>query len=93
MVVVTALESVGLLVAALLVLPGATAQFFARRMGRLHGLAAVFAVTASLAGIHLGAWLNCPSAAAIALAGGVQFGVAWGVSVWMRGRGVEGGGG
>jgi manganese/zinc/iron transport system permease protein len=90
-VVVTALESVGLLVAALLVLPGATAQFFARRMGRLHGLAAVFAVTASLVGIHLGAWLNCPSAAAIALAGGVQFGVAWGVSVWLRGRGVEGG--
>ena len=80
-VVVVALESVGLLVVALLVLPGATAQFFARRMASLHALAAGFAVTASLAGIHLGAWLNCPSAAAIALAGGAQFAMAWMVSL------------
>jgi ABC-type Mn2+/Zn2+ transport system permease subunit len=79
-VVVVALEGVGLLVVALLVLPGATAQFFADGMRRLHAWAAVFGVTACVAGIHLGAWLNCPSSAAIALAGGVQFGLAWGVS-------------
>ncbi|MEN9284445.1 MAG: hypothetical protein RLZZ179_1938 [Verrucomicrobiota bacterium] len=79
-VVVVALESVGLLVVALLVLPGATAQFFADGMRKLHVWAAVFGVTACVAGIHLGAWLNCPSSAAIALAGGVQFGLAWGVS-------------
>ena len=95
-VVVVALESVGLLVVALLVLPGATAQFFARRMGSLHALAAGCSVTASVAGIHLGAWLNCPSAAAIALAGGAQFAAAWMISLimprlrrWRAGRLTE----
>lgn len=76
-VVVTALESVGILVVALLVLPGSTAQFFTRRLAPLHGLAVLFCCTAVLGGFHLAAWLRCPTAAAIALWGGFQFAAAW----------------
>lgn len=76
-VVVTALESVGILVVALLVLPGSTAQFFTRRLAKLHVLAVVFSAIAVLAGFHLAAWWRCPTAAAIALCGGAQFAVAW----------------
>jgi len=87
-VVVTALESVGILVVALLVLPGSTAQFFTRRLGRLHALSVGFSVTAVLSGFHLAAWWRCPTAAAIAVCGGVQFALAWLTAeipaVWQR---------
>jgi manganese/zinc/iron transport system permease protein len=76
-VVVTALESVGILVVALLVLPGSTAQFFTRRLGKLHVLSLVFSVTAVLSGFHLAAWWRCPTASAIAVCGGAQFALAW----------------
>lgn len=76
-VVVTSLERVGILVVALLVLPGSTAQFFTRRMAWLHVLSAVLAVTGVLGGFHLASWLLIPTAASIALWGGLQFGVAW----------------
>ena len=79
-VVVTALESVGILVVALLVLPGSTAQFFTRRLWKLHTLAVILSASAVLAGIHLGMWWNCPAAAAIALCGGAQFALAWLIS-------------
>lgn len=79
-VVVTALESVGILVVALLVLPGSTAQFFTRRLWKLHMLAVLLSATAVLAGIHLGMWWKCPTAAAIALCGGAQFTLAWLIS-------------
>ena len=80
-VVVTALESVGILVVALLVLPGSTAQFFTRRLWKLHALAVLFSATAVLSGLHLGNWWRCPTAAAIALCGGAQFALAWILSV------------
>jgi manganese/zinc/iron transport system permease protein len=76
-VVVTSLERVGILVVALLVLPGATAQFFTRRLAKLHMLSVIFAVTAVLGGFHLATWLAIPAAAAIALWGGGQFAAAW----------------
>lgn len=76
-VVVTALESVGILVVALLVLPGSTAQFFTRRLGRLHVLAVLCCILSVLLGFHLAAWWRCPTASAIALCGGAQFGLAW----------------
>jgi manganese/zinc/iron transport system permease protein len=76
-VVVTALESVGILVVALLVLPGSTAQFFTRRLGKLHALSVLFSITAVLSGFHLAAWWRCPTAAAITVCGGVQFSLAW----------------
>ena len=79
-VVVTSLESVGILVVALLVLPGSTAQFFTRRLWKLHALAVVFSATAVLSGFHLAAWWRCPTAAAIALCGGAQFALAWIIS-------------
>ncbi len=79
-VVVTSLESVGILVVALLVLPGSTAQFFTRRLWKLHALAVVFSATAVLSGFHLAAWWRCPTAAAIALCGGAQFAAAWIIS-------------
>jgi manganese/zinc/iron transport system permease protein len=93
--VVTSLESVGILVVALLVLPGATAQFLTRRLGWLHGLAVVFSATAVLSGFHLAAWWRCPTAAAIAICGGIQFAVAWAASLvpgivrrWRPGAGL-----
>jgi manganese/zinc/iron transport system permease protein len=76
-VIVTALESVGILVVALLVLPGSTAQFFTRRLWKLHALAVLFSITAVLTGLHLATWWRCPTAAAIALCGGAQFALAW----------------
>lgn len=76
-VVVISLENVGLLVVALLVLPGSTAQFFTRRLLRLHVLAVILCITAVLGGFHLAAWLLCPTAAAIAVCGGAQFTLAW----------------
>ncbi len=79
--VVTSLESVGILVVALLVLPGSTAQFFTRRLWTLHLIAVVLSATAVLSGFHLAAWWKCPTAAAIALCGGGQFAVAWIFSV------------
>ena len=78
--VVTSLESVGILVVALLVLPGSTAQFFTRRLWKLHAIAVVLSATAVLCGFHLAAWWRCPTAAAIALCGGGQFTLAWIVS-------------
>ncbi len=78
--VVTSLESVGILVVALLVLPGSTAQFFTRRLWNLHVIAVVLSATAVLAGFHLAAWWKCPTAAAIALCGGAQFALAWIIS-------------
>lgn len=87
-VVVTALESVGILVVALLVLPGSTAQFFTRRLGKLHVLAVLFSILSVLLGFHLAAWWRCPTASAIALCGGAQFGMAWTVTalraLWRR---------
>lgn len=80
-VVVTSLESVGILVVALLVLPGSTAQFFTRRLWKLHALAVLFSATAVLSGFHLASWWRCPTAAAIALCGGGQFALAWILSV------------
>ncbi len=77
LIVVTSLERVGILVVALLVLPGSTAQFFTRRLARLHLLSVIFAVTGVLGGFHLGSWLLVPTAASIALWGGLQFGAAW----------------
>jgi manganese/zinc/iron transport system permease protein len=76
-VVVSSLESVGLLVVALLVLPGSTAQFFTRRLLTLHILSVILCLTAVLGGYHLAAWFRCPTAAAIALCGGAQFAAAW----------------
>lgn len=75
--VVTSLESVGILVVALLVLPGSTAQFFTRRLWKLHLFAVLLSATAILFGFHLAAWWKCPTAAAIALCGGAQFLLAW----------------
>lgn len=76
-VVVSALESVGLLVVALLVLPGATAQFLTSRLPVLHVLSVGIAILNAALGLHLSAWLNCPAAAAIALCGGGLFLCAW----------------
>ena len=76
-VVVSSLERVGILVVALLVLPGCTAQFFTRRLFRLHVFSVVLSITAVLGGFHLAAWFRCPTAAAIAIWGGAQFAIAW----------------
>ncbi len=86
-VVVTSLESVGILVVALLVLPGSTAQFFTRRLWKLHALAACFSALSVLTGFHLAAWWKCPTAAAIAICGGGLFALAWAASAipgWLR---------
>lgn len=88
LVVVAAFESVGaILVIAMLILPGATAQLLSTRLPVCFGLSVGHAALSSVLGVHLGLWLGCSLAAAVVVAGTGLFGVAWGVSLMGR-RGV-----
>jgi manganese/zinc/iron transport system permease protein len=97
-VVVSAFEAVGaILVIAMLILPGATAQMWSARLPVIHGLSAAFAGIASLLGYHLGMWLDCSIAAAMVVMGAVLFVVSWLVgaregwlvSRWRRSQAVS----
>lgn len=87
LVVVAAFESVGaILVIAMLILPGATAQLLSTRLPVCFGLSVAHAALSSVLGVHLGLWLGCSLAAAVVVAGTGLFGVAWGVSLMGRRR-------
>jgi manganese/zinc/iron transport system permease protein len=89
LVVVAAFESVGaILVIAMLILPGATAQLLSTRLPVCFGLSVAHAALSSVLGVHLGLWLGCSLAAAVVVAGTGLFGVAWGVSLMGRRGGV-----
>lgn len=85
LVVVAAFESVGaILVIAMLILPGATAQLLSSRLGTCLGLSLLHAALSSVLGVHLGLWLGCSLAAAVVVAGTALFALAW---LWsLRGR-------
>jgi manganese/zinc/iron transport system permease protein len=87
LVVVAAFESVGaILVIAMLILPGATAQLLSTRLPVCFGLSVAHAALSSVLGVHLGLWLGCSLAAAVVVAGTGLFGLAWGVSLMGRRR-------
>lgn len=85
LVVVAAFESVGaILVIAMLILPGATAQLLSTRLPTCLGLSVLHAALSSVFGVHLGLWLGCSLAAAVVVAGTGWFALAW---LWsLRGK-------
>jgi manganese/zinc/iron transport system permease protein len=77
-VVVSAFESVGaILVIAMLILPGATASLLSRRLPAIMCLSVVHAAISSILGVHLAVWLQCSTAGAMVVMGGVLFLCAW----------------
>lgn len=77
-IVVASFQAVGaILVIALLILPGASAYLCATRLPAMLWLAALHALLSSLGGILLATHSNCNGAAAIVLAGGALFLLAW----------------
>lgn len=77
-VVVAAFESVGaVLVIAMLILPGATAQLLSTRLSRCLWLSVVHAALSAILGVHLGLWLDCSVAGAVVIAGTALFVAAW----------------
>lgn len=77
-VVVSAFQSVGaILVVAMLILPGATAYLLTRRLPAMMALSVLHSALSAVLGMHLAVWWDCATAAAMAVAGGVLFGLAW----------------
>ncbi len=77
-VVVSAFQSVGaILVIAMLILPGATAYLLTHRLPAMMALSLVHSALTSVLGMHLGIWLDCSIAAAMVVAGGFLFVLAW----------------
>ena len=88
-VVVSAFESVGaILVIAMLILPGATAQLWSERLPRIQALTVVVAALSTALGFHLGKWLDCSIAAAMVVVAAGLFCVSWVASprdgLWRR---------
>ncbi len=77
-VVVSAFESVGaILVIAMLILPGATAQLISTRLPRCLWLSMAHAAASAVLGVHLGIWLDCSVAGAVVVAATVLFVIVW----------------
>jgi len=78
LVVVGSFEAVGaILVIAMLILPGATAQLLSTSLPVVLVMSVLLAALAALGGIHLGVWLDVPIAAAMVVAGTMLFVLAW----------------
>ena len=89
-VIVAAFESVGaILVIAMLILPGATAQLLSTRLPICLALSVLHAALSAIGGLHLSLILGCPMAAAVVVAGTVLFGFAWRASLWKTRAGFE----
>lgn len=77
-VIVSAFESVGaILVIAMLILPGATAQLLSTRLPVCLWLSVLHATLSALLGLHLALALGCSMAAAVVVAGSGLFVLAW----------------
>lgn len=86
-VIVSAFESVGgILVIAMLILPGATAALLSTRLTTIFGLVLVQSALSTLLGLHLAVWLDCSIAGAMVVAGGALFALAWAWHGWSRFR-------
>jgi ABC-type Mn2+/Zn2+ transport system permease subunit len=66
-----------ILVIAMLILPGATATLCSARLPIVMVLTVIHAAISAVLGVHLGFWLNCSIAAAMAVMGTVLFLLAW----------------
>lgn len=76
--VVSAFESVGaILVIAMLILPGATAQLISTRLSRCLWLSLAHAALSAVLGVHLGIWLDCSVAGAVVVAATALFVIVW----------------
>lgn len=81
-VIVAAFESVGaILVIAMLILPGATAQLLSTRLPVCLWLSVLHAALCAVGGLHLSLILGCSMAACVVVAGAALFGLAWIYSV------------
>lgn len=77
-VIVSAFESVGaILVIAMLILPGATAQLLTTRLPVCLWLSVLHAALCAVFGLHLAVWLDCSMAGAVVVAGAFLFTLAW----------------
>ncbi|MGV3663571.1 MAG: metal ABC transporter permease [Prosthecobacter sp.] len=77
-VIVAAFESVGaILVIAMLILPGATAQLLSTRLPVCLWLSVLHAALCAVGGLHLSLILGCSMAACVVVAGAGLFGLAW----------------
>ncbi len=84
-VIVAAFESVGaILVIAMLILPGATAQLLSTRLPVCLWLSVLHAALCSVGGMHLGLILDCSMAACVVVVGAILFGIAWACAVLHR---------
>jgi manganese/zinc/iron transport system permease protein len=94
---VAGFEAVGaILVIALIIVPAATAHVLCDRLHSMVGVAVLHAVLSTVVGMYASVWLNCSSAGAIVVAGGLFYGMAFvfgprhGLWVrWMRRRRPE----
>ncbi|MGJ3241993.1 MAG: metal ABC transporter permease [Opitutales bacterium] len=79
--IVAAFESVGaILVIAMLIFPGATAALWSDRLPVILWLVAPIAAFTSLAGLHIGLWLDASIAGCMVVAAGFLFTLSWIVS-------------
>jgi manganese/zinc/iron transport system permease protein len=77
-VVVSAFEAVGaILVIAMLIVPGATLLLLTHRLPLLLAGTVVHSAISALVGFHLAMWLECSVGAAMVMAGGGLFMLAW----------------
>ncbi len=84
-VIVAAFESVGaILVIAMLILPGATAQLLSTRLKTCLWLSLLHAVLCAVGGLHLSLILGCSMAACVVVAGMLLFCLAWGFTLLQR---------
>jgi manganese/zinc/iron transport system permease protein len=86
MVVVAALEAVGVvLVVGMMILPAAAARLLASRLPSMLGITVLMAFLGALIGRHLSAWWNTPLAPSMALGCGCCFFSVWlGQLAWRR---------
>lgn len=75
---VAGFEAVGaILVIALIIVPAATAHILADRLRTMVAIAILHTVLSAVLGMYASIWLNCSSAGAIVVTGGVLYGLAF----------------
>jgi manganese/zinc/iron transport system permease protein len=85
LVVVSAFESVGAILAvAMLIVPAMFAAQLSSRLPTRLLLTTLHAVASAVTGYHLFVWLDCSAAAAMVVAGSVFFAIAWGLTALAR---------
>jgi len=81
LVVVSAFESVGAILAvAMLIVPAMFAAQLSSRLPMRLLLTTLHSVASAVAGYHLSVWLECSAAAAMVVCGSIFFAIAWGAT-------------